>query len=362
MILSCYFSKERNAMGDLYLNMMNSMPNKNKIALIIPYAYNEDEFSNEFFAKFRETVSSVDNKFLRIILLKRFIWLIKKYFSGNSVSKVYFQIDQFIYNWMIIKIFSNIKYSVWLHDPVLHEGVSTAERIYRCLSYKTYFNKIDNFIISYNGAKELDRVDKRLCSIRDRFVVSPLPQMPEMEFDEIKNKINEIKYDYIFFGRIELYKGLDFLVDVMSDDRLKSSKLLIVGTGRDAGRVESIVNKKDNIHFINRYVSNYELAELICASKCVVLPYISATGSQTVSIANYYSRLVIASNVGCFTEYIIDGQNGFIFKVKDKESLVEKLLLVLNTDLEAYKCGIEKIYNKYDITKISNSVFEIINK
>ena len=77
-----------------------------------------------------------------------------------------------------------------------------------------------------------------------------------------------------------------------------------------------------NIEFVNEYVSNRQLAEYIMTSRYVILPYRNATGTQTIQLANYYGKMVLATKVGCFTEYIKEGINGYFIDDNTKESLI----------------------------------------
>ena len=79
MILACCFGKERCAMCDMYKNVMNSMPNKKNIVVIIPSAYGEDEFSNEFRDKIVENITNIKDKKKRLFYLIPYYFKLKKY-------------------------------------------------------------------------------------------------------------------------------------------------------------------------------------------------------------------------------------------------------------------------------------------
>lgn len=89
--------------------------------------------------------------------------------------------------------------------------------------------------------------------------------MPEMEFHEIKNSKFVCEYDFIFWGRIEEYKGLDLLIDAIQN--YKNIKLLIIGNGKEAEKIKKLTKNALNITFINKYVENKELATYIMRCK-----------------------------------------------------------------------------------------------
>lgn len=362
MILACYFGNERNAMGDGYKNLLNAFPNKKNIYVIIPHAYNESEFSTDFAGVERENLSNKGKMKRFPAIIEYAADLAKRFKSVEDTIKIFFYHDQFAYDYFILKKIINSGSTVWLHDPIQHEGTRTLEKYYRTCSFYLLFDKIKTFILSYEAAKKLVQYDKRLRCLINRTTVLPLPTLPELEFEDIKTSEIPIKYDYIFWGRIELYKGLEFLIETLKDEYFKGKKILMIGKGSDAEKVKKMVVNQPNITFINRYVENRELAKYICASRCAVLPYISATGSQTVSVANYYNRMVVASNVGCFPEYITNGKNGFIFQVLDKSDFIEKLQMIDKINLKKQEIFIQEEYKKHDIKVIAKKLYNIIIK
>jgi glycosyltransferase involved in cell wall biosynthesis len=162
---------------------------------------------------------------------------------------------------------------------------------------------------------------------------------------------------------VEEYKGIDLLIDSIIDLKNSGKKLriMIAGTGSIEKDIQEKVKDLDYITFINRYVPDKELAELIAVSKIVVMPYKDATGTQAIQTANFYKKPVVASNKGCFPEYITDGVNGFIFndysiagisktilKLVDNEKLYKKMQTEIpsffkkNFSLETMTAKLEK--------------------
>ena len=360
MILACCFGNERCAMCDMYKNVMNAMPNKENIVVIIPSAYGKDEFSNEFRDRIVENITGIKNKKKRLVYLLPIYFKIKCILKKYPIQHVYFQNSNFIYDMIIWLIYGNqAQYTLWLHDPVLHEGVTRLERWYRRAALATYFHSIKTFILSYQDAKNVVKNSVDLCQFEQRMKVLYLPQMPEMEFMELKQEHIPIEYDYIFYGRIEEYKGLELFIEAF--DQIADKKtLLIVGMGRDEKNIKEKIADNPRIKFLNQYAENQDLAKYIMMSKCVVLPYKSATGSQTIAIANYYGRMVLATKVGCFPEYIQEGENGFFIENYTVEAMKAALK---KTDDYLSICTpekIQKVYDKFDIKKIAHRLYQEI--
>ena len=350
MILCVLFSSRRAAIGDLYKDIVNNMPNKNNIVLVIPAAYSIDEFSNEFYLKVKEDIS-IEKKGRLFKVTEFWINLFKKV-DRKKIKHIYFHIDQLFCDFVLQIFCYKSRKTLWLHDPILHSGVPRKEYISRFLCKVLLFPFIDRYIFS---AKSLlmgqsKKIVKKSCVIY-------LPQMYSMEFPEVK-KESIIEYDFIFFGRLEDYKGLDLLIETFNGRNDRT--LLIVGRGAKEREIKKRVANINNISFINEYVDNIELAKMISMSKCVILPYKNATGSQTVAIANYYGKIVLASKVGCFNEYIIEGENGYFideYTVNGLNKAIDNLDYFINI------CKPEKIYNiyqKFDLNRITNQLYKEI--
>jgi glycosyltransferase involved in cell wall biosynthesis len=144
---------------------------------------------------------------------------------------------------------------------------------------------------------------------------------------ELENINNYI----LFFGRIELYKGIHVLYDeYCKNNSLSSIPLVIAGSGDIYFKRE--INRENNIIFINRYIEDGELNDLFNKAYCVIYPYISATQSGVLSLAYHYNKPVIVSNVPFFKECLIEGETGYTFDINNPSSLG-----IMFSNLQNYK-------------------------
>lgn len=357
MIMTISMVANRNAMGDSYKNIVNAFRNKSDIICVIPGAYSIDEFSAEFRDRIIEGVMNEKYKFFNALLLIRKIRnLIQQY----KIQKIFIYFDNSWFNiLLLIFLYSyRLTYIVWVHDPILHLGEGKKEKFIRSLNAKLFFNHVDRFIVSYKEAvydlSEKYKIDAtKIFSIR-------LPRMAEMEYPFSNEKNDGILFDFIFFGRIEEYKGIDLLVDVVKD--MKNIKLLIVGKGQMEHIIKEKVSICDNIVFINEYLPNEKLARKIIQSKWVILPYKTATGSQIVQIANFYGKPVLATKVGCFKEYIVNGRNGYFIETYSYESFYRAICGAITCDYSVFKHSLEDELEKFEIHEVVKSLEEIICK
>lgn len=248
----------------------------------------------------------------------------------------------------------------WVHDVTEHDGETFLFKFKKRLMENILYKRFNNIVVSYKeAAKEIKR---KLHDEKINVEILKLPQLKELEFADIKNSNLPIMYDFIFYGRIEKYKGLELLLKVMTDNEMSEVKLLIVGRGRDDKNIIRQVEKLDNVDFINEYVPNRKLAEYIKQSRYVILPYKTATGYPIIQLANYYNKLILATRVGCFPEYIIEGANGFLIDDITYDCLKESMKKIMKIDSNNYTDKIMKEYDSFNLGIISNNLYKIITK
>lgn len=176
-----------------------------------------------------------------------------------------------------------------------------------------------------------------------------------------KNKYG--KY-ILFFGRIDIYKGVDILIRAFLESSLplKGYKLVIAGNGNID------FSKDKNIIEINRYIPNNELATLIHHSEYVVLPYRTVTQSGVLMSAFAFNKFVVASKTGDFINEI-SPQTGILTKVGDTKELKKALETATVVNKSISKLYIEEHYlNIGDKSwntiakKLYNTYIQIINQ
>lgn len=147
----------------------------------------------------------------------------------------------------------------------------------------------------------------------------------------------------LFFGRIEAYKGVENLIHAFEKANLPEDIKLVI-----AGKGSLSYNPKNNrIIYLNRYIQDEEIAYLYCKSSCIVYPYISATQSGVLSIATYFDKPILSSNLPFFREILGKNYQGF-FKPNNIEDLRLKLESFFNNELTFNQDSVSaKIYNKF---------------
>ena len=213
------------------------------------------------------------------------------------------------------------------HDPIHHSGVKTLEKI---LTFH-YIKSSDEIIV-------LTRSFIPLVSKNFGFSEKHIHYMPHGRMSEYRKKetflpsdhsyMNEETINFLFFGRIEKYKGIQLLAkaykELVQTPHLDIT-LTIAGSGNFAEYIEEFRNIP-NVTVINRYIPDNEIGQYFSIpNTIVVLPYIDASQSGVIPIALEYNTPIIASETGGLKEQLNNGEIGIFCKVNDINSLKEKM-------------------------------------
>ena len=339
MLLAVHTGRRKNVMTDSYKEIINELGEKNKIIAIVPCIHDRSEFHENFTSVIKENFSFL-NKLFAIFKAALLAFKIRGIVKSYKIKKVFIFFDNNYFNIFLTVFLAriNIAYYIWMHDPELHLGERRITKIVRVFNIKFLYKKTEKIFVSWGGAKKF--VSSYYGIEEWKVIPIRLPELKSISFSDIKPApFDKCRYDLIFFGRIEEYKGIELLVDSLLhlNSMGKNLRLLIAGTGNFEWEILEKVKDNKNIIFINNYIPDRELAQLIAVSKITVMPYKDATGTQTIQVVNFYNKPVIASSKGCFPEYIKNGVNGFIFEDYSIIGLSKKITELINN---------EKLYKK----------------
>lgn len=106
-------------------------------------------------------------------------------------------------------------------------------------------------------------------------------------------------------GVIRPNKNLDALAECFSQCQVEGLKLVIAGNCANqvlAGRLSQLACADSRIRFVNRFISDDEMAQIAIASDLVVLPYSEFTNSGVALYALSVERPILAPNRGSFRD------------------------------------------------------------
>jgi D-inositol-3-phosphate glycosyltransferase len=140
----------------------------------------------------------------------------------------------------------------------------------------------------------------------------------------------------LFFGRIQPYKGLEYLVDALGRLVANGSsryRLIIAGEPKKEHRQywARIREKLERAPLCTqvlqhiRFIRDDETELYFKAADAIVLPYTDIYQSGVLSLAYSFGLPAIAADVGSFSEEIIVGETGFLCKAADSADLAKTI-------------------------------------
>lgn len=148
----------------------------------------------------------------------------------------------------------------------------------------------------------------------------------------------------LFFGFIRNYKGLDLLIDAMSNERMRKQQIKLVIAGEfyedETGYLRKIASVDAGRNFIlkNSYIAKEEVKYYFCAADMVVQPYRSATQSGITQIAYHFDRPMLVTNVGGLSEIVQHGRVGYVVERSSDE--------IANAIIDFYEKNKEEEFSK----------------
>lgn len=231
-----------------------------------------------------------------------------------------------------------------IHDPIPHSSMPEVE----ANNYRKLVKRSEEIIVLTK--KFIPVIETEYSFPKEKIHYMRLGRMTFAE-GSLNGGINSIdSINFLFFGRIDGYKGLDVLLEayeLVSHKFGDSVELCIAGNG-DFSKYQEKFSKLNNAILMNRYIDDNEIPVLFSKPGTVlVLPYIDATQSGVTPLAFQFAVPVIASDTGGLKEQLFEGEVGSFFNVGDYKQLYNEMLKFLNNhDLYIQEREKMKIYAK----------------
>jgi len=244
-----------------------------------------------------------------------------------------------------------------IHDPAPHSG---EKRLIGDIIRKLVFRKVSAFCTFSNYSKnQFEEIYNPKVQIKN------LRLIPYFSYKLLGSKpIRDIQKlsggrIILFFGRISEYKGIDELLKAFSNIRLQSNnlKLVIAGRGSYSYSIPGDLKDSDSLIIINRFIEITEIQSLFELADILVCPYRDATQSGVLMTARVFKIPVIVSNVGALPEYVQEGENGYVYDIKDNNGLENAIYKFLNETKFIDRKGIE--IDNQDVTTNSLKLVDI---
>ena len=259
--------------------------------------------------------AQVKNVVLQLLKFKpKFVWYVDNGVFSSQVG---------------INLAGRVKQALIMHDAgTFHTSYNTSlrQRLKLFIESKTseYCNKKIDWIVTCSPNSK--SVYAQLYpSQRNKIYMLPLgPHMPTGA-SFTPPEIDGVSDYFLFFGRIDKYKGIDILLKSYSKWE-GMRKLVIAGSGKLQFDETSMANNDSRVLLINRYVKDEEMPYLFKNARAVILPYRDATQSGILPIAYMCGKPVICSDVIGISQFVDEGITGFICKSESDYVMAYSLL------------------------------------
>ena len=137
--------------------------------------------------------------------------------------------------------------------------------------------------------------------------------------------------DFLFFGRVRAYKGLDLLRDAFAALRARHPgvTLRVVGEGDVEGCAPGLA-ALPGVTVEPRWVPDGEMPALLSAARAVVLPYREASQSGVLPLALALGVPVVATPVGGLSAQLEHGVSGLVAREASAPALAEAMAAMLD--------------------------------
>ena len=170
-----------------------------------------------------------------------------------------------------------------------------------------------------------DAVARAVAARRPDLPILRLPLGAHLP-DAAPREVGAPAADFLFFGRLRAYKGLDLLRDAFAALRARhpGATLRVVGEGDPESCAPGLASLP-GVTVEARWVPDAEMPSLVAASRTVVLPYREASQSGVLPIALALGVPVVATPVGGLPGQVEHGVSGLLARAATAEALAEAM-------------------------------------
>lgn len=332
---------------DSFKSVLKSIP---EVKINILSNYKDCEKESAFFINHYK-----GNKLTKIISLMRNYIRIRKFINYHK-KDIYIYLT---YGNVIDIPFMNIISKTNNHIIDIHEAIAQnvdnnekLSRLFRNI-YSSKINNVishssrtDNFLVKY-GYKG------NVFSVPHFKYIFPKDFKKEYINQEIINAVDKKRINLLFFGNLNINKGVDILIDAvnkLSEDDANRINVIIAGKDFD-GAVDKI-KPKDNLlfHIFKRHITDDELIFLYQNVDYLCLPYRKTSQSGILEMAFYFKRPIIASEVVYFKDTLRKFPSFGVLSGMSSTSYAETLSTVIHNHSTS-EYYLDSDYAKYENRK-----------
>lgn len=334
----------------------------NEVSLFLGnHLYNEKYYSNSK-AKiiFIDTQSSYFNMFLKLVNPYSYYKILK--LIEQEKPRVVHLVFEDLISGIILCVLKIKGYKLILteHNPSPHLGEKLIVKMNQ-ESTKFILRKIVNKIIVHGDNIKNQLITKGVMESK----ISVVPHGDFLYYLKWAKNI-PVETSILFFGSIQEYKGLEYLIKAapLIAIHIPDFKIIIAGKG-DFSQYEHLIKDRSYFEIHNEHIPDEDVACFFERAKLVVLPYIDGSQSGVIPIAYAFKKPVIVTNVGSIAEAVDDNETGFVIPPRDSEALASSVVKLLKNDSSRKSMGekgYEKMIDEFSWAKVSNKVLQVYDE
>jgi len=237
------------------------------------------------------------------------------------------------------KLFLRTGYDMYLFS--IHDKKNIIKK--KLYKYLTNFGLRFSDIYTVSSISDFDFLNKSFNFKKDKLKILR-NWIDSNEYLEINNR----EEAFVSVGRLEYQKNYEYLIKEISN---LGKPLTIYGEGSEKNNLKNLSNKLNvQLQIINN-IPNENLINELKKIKYFIIPSYFEGNPKSLLEAMSVGCVVFASNIKNHSEIISNGEDGFLFDLKD-DSLKNQLTQVINN---------EEVSNK-NIDLISQNAIKNINK
>lgn len=168
----------------------------------------------------------------------------------------------------------------------------------------------------------------------------------------------------LFFGFIRHYKGLDILLEALSDPRIREQRIRLLVAGEfyeNAAPYHELIRKhglEDAVILHTRFIEDENVKYYFSAADAVVLPYRAATQSGIAPLAYHFECPMLATRVGGLPETISAGKTGLLAD-PDASSVADMILRFYSMGEQQFAAPLKEEKRKYSWKAMAEAVLRL---
>ena len=257
---------------------------------------------------------------------------------------------------MLASVLTDIPYSFTMHGPTEFFEIDRwflGEKVARAAFIACISHFCRSQVMAFSKLRHWEKIYIVHCGVP-----------PLLYGKSTKNFSKEL----IFVGRLAPVKGVPILIEAFADilEKHLDTRLTLVGDGPDRVSIETLIAKHglQNHISITGYLNQSEVAERLSKSDIFILPSF-AEGVPVVLMEAMASGLpVVTTRIAGIPELVEDGKSGFIVPPSDKNTLVMRVLELLEDPAKCKqmgKLGCKKIKQEYEVSCEASRLLNLIN-